>query len=331
MKDKLKIMSKKIYFKAVPYDKKLVTMALESGVDGILAQKNDLEKISRLGRTQALDVEDFKFISISSKEDEEKAVQLLRSGEKVVLSREVEIIPVENIVAQVAEVGMEASSLQEADTALGILEKGVDYIVVDASAAKVMKKITARVKQDKGSLKLVPGRITEITPVGLGHRVCVDTISLLNSGEGMLVGNSSAFTFLVNAETEANPYVAPRPFRINAGAVHSYLSLPGDRTAYLEELAPGKEVLIVSAKGDARSAVVGRIKTEVRPMLLISAEFEGLTGSVILQNAETIRLVGADEKPVSVVSLKIGDQVMCRIDEAGRHFGMRIQEDIREK
>jgi 3-dehydroquinate synthase II len=38
----------------------------------------------------------------------------------------------------------------------------------------------------------------------------------------MLVGNSSAFTFLVNAETESNPYVAPRPFRINAGAVHAY-------------------------------------------------------------------------------------------------------------
>ena len=53
----------------------------------------------------------------------------------------------------------------------------------------------------------------------------------------MLVGNSSAFTFLVHAETESNPYVAARPFRVNAGAVHAYCVRPGDRTSYLEELA----------------------------------------------------------------------------------------------
>ena len=324
-------MTKKIYFKAVPFDKKLVTLALESGVDGILAEKGDLDSIQALGRTQALDVQDFNIMSIDSKEDEENAVQRLKAGENVVLARGVEIIPVENIVAQTPQVGMEAATLEEVDTALGILEKGVDYVVVDAQAASELKKITARVKQDQGRLDLIPGRITRIAPVGLGHRVCVDTISLLNTAEGMLVGNSSAFTFLVNAETESNPYVAPRPFRINAGAVHSYTCLPGDRTTYLEELGPGRQVLIVSGQGDAKSAVVGRIKTEVRPMLLISAEFEGHQGSVILQNAETIRLVGADNRPVSVVQLQVGDQVMCRADEAGRHFGMRIQEDIREK
>ena len=38
-----------------------------------------------------------------------------------------------------------------------------------------------------------------------------------------------------------------------------------------------------------------------------------------------------DEKSVSVVSLKRGDKVLCRLDEAGRHFGMRIKEDIQEK
>jgi len=324
-------MSKKIYFKAVPFDKKLVTLALESGVDGILAQKGDLDKIAALGRTQVLDIKNFRFMPIKKKEDEEKAVQLANSGEKVVLTRGVEIIPVENIVAQTQGVGMEASSEQEVGTALGILEKGVDFVVVDGESAGELKKIVSKVKQDQGRLNLVPGKITQIAPVGLGHRVCVDTISLLSSGQGMLVGNSNSFTFLVNAETEDNPYVAPRPFRINAGAVHSYACLPGDRTAYLEELVPGKEVLVVSAEGNAKSVVVGRIKTEVRPMLLISAELEGRQGSVILQNAETIRLVGGDKKPVSVVKLQAGDQILCRVDEAGRHFGMRIQEDIREK
>jgi 3-dehydroquinate synthase II len=32
-----------------------------------------------------------------------------------------------------------------------------------------------------------------------------------------------------------------------------------------------------------------------------------------------------------VVALKPGDKVLCRLDEAGRHFGMRIREDIQEK
>jgi 3-dehydroquinate synthase II len=324
-------MNKKIYFKAVPFDKKMVTLALESGVDAVLAQKKDMEKISVLGRTEVLDIENFSFMKISRKDDEKAVVDLIKSGKKVVLSSDVEIIPVENILAQVADVGMEADSLSGLETALGILEKGVDYLVVDQKSASELKKMVRKVKQDQGQIDLVPGKITGITPIGLGHRVCVDTISLLGTGQGMLVGNSSAFTFLVNAETESNPYVAARPFRINAGAVHSYACLPMDRTSYLEELAPGDEVLIASSDGGSFSAVVGRVKTEIRPMLLISAEFEGSGGSVILQNAETIRLVDKDGKPVSVVKLKVGDEVLCRPDQAGRHFGMRIQEDIREK
>ena len=28
---------------------------------------------------------------------------------------------------------------------------------------------------------------------------------------------------------------------------------------------------------------------------------------------------------------KPGDKILCRLDEAGRHFGMRIKEDIQEK
>lgn len=324
-------MNKKIFFKAVPFDKKMVTLALESGVDAILAQKKDMDKISVLGRTEVLDIENFSFMKITRKDDERAVVDLIKSGKKVVLSSDVEIIPVENILAQVSDVGMEADSLSGLETALGILEKGVDYLVVDLKSASDLKEMVRKVKQDQGQIDLVAGKITGITPIGLGHRVCVDTISLLETGQGMLVGNSSAFTFLVNAETESNPYVAARPFRINAGAVHSYACLPMDRTSYLEELAPGDEVLIASSDGGSFSAVVGRVKTEVRPMLLISAEFEGSRGSIVLQNAETIRLVDKGGKPVSVVKLKVGDEVLCKPDQAGRHFGMRIQEDIREK
>ncbi|WP_045215658.1 3-dehydroquinate synthase II [Desulfonatronovibrio magnus] len=324
-------MKKKIYFKAVPFDKKMVTLALESGVDAIIAENKDLEGIAALGRTEVLDIEGFNFMAINEKQDEEKVVELLNTGSKVVLLRDVEIIPVENILAQAVNVGMEVDSLTGLETAFGILEKGVDYVVVGADSAQELKNMVKRVKQDQGKVDIVSAKVLEISPIGLGHRVCVDTISLLKTGQGMLVGNSSAFTFLVNAETESNPYVAARPFRINAGAVHSYACLPQDKTTYLEELCPGTEVLIAGHDGTSFSAVVGRIKTEIRPMLLITAEYEGKKGSVVLQNAETIRLVGANGVPVSVVKLQVGDEVLCKLDQAGRHFGMRIQEEIREE
>jgi len=147
----------------------------------------------------------------------------------------------------------------------------------------------------------------------------------------MLVGNSSAFTFLVHAETEHNEYVASRPFRVNAGAVHAYIRLPGDRTTYLSEVSAGTEMLVVDSEGRTTVATAGRVKVEVRPMLLIEAKVGGKLGSVFLQNAETIRLTAPDGTPVSVVALKSGDKVLCRLDEAGRHFGMRIKEDIQEK
>ena len=173
--------------------------------------------------------------------------------------------------------------------------------------------------------------IVRIEPAGLGHRVCVDTMSMLKRGQGMLVGNSSAFTFLVHAETEHNEYVASRPFRVNAGAVHAYVRLPGDRTTYLSEIAAGTEMLVVDSEGRTTVATAGRVKVEVRPMLLVEAKAGGRTGTIFLQNAETIRLTAPDGTPVSVVALKPGDKVLCRLDEAGRHFGMRIKEDIQEK
>ena len=149
----------------------------------------------------------------------------------------------------------------------------------------------------------------------------------------MLVGNSSAFTFLVHAETEHNDYVAARPFRVNAGGVHAYVMLPDDRTRYLEELSAGDEMLIVEADGSSSLAVVGRVKVEVRPMLYVEAEtVDGkASGATFLQNAETIRLVRPDGSPVSVVELKSGDEVLCHTDQAGRHFGMRISEGIQEQ
>lgn len=323
----------KIYFKSVPFSKEAVTLALESGVDGIITDAAHVEGVCKLALCDVFSEEELPPVNMISKADEEDVARRIAGGECLVLKHGWEVIPVENLLAQPAvapRLGLEAISLDEARLAAGILEHGVPLIVLLPECLNELKQIVQDLKLSQGKMDLEIARITEIRNVGLGHRVCVDTLSLLERGQGMLIGNSSAFTFLVHAETEYNEYVAARPFRINAGGVHAYAIQPGDRTSYVGELASGDEVLIVSADGSTSLATIGRIKTEIRPMLMIRAETEGRSGAVFLQNAETIRLTRPDGTPVSVVTLRPGDEVLCRTDEAGRHFGMRIQENIRE-
>ncbi|MDR2826301.1 MAG: 3-dehydroquinate synthase II family protein [Deltaproteobacteria bacterium] len=327
---------KKVLFKAVPFNKAEVTLALEGGVDGLIVPAENMETSAALARGTVIDAATIPVIKLASREDEAKTASLMDKVNLVLLSRGWEIIPVENLLAQAdvagkqGQLALEVSTVSEAVLAAGILEKGVETIVVAREGVGVIKDIVAKIKSDNGVIPLSEAEITEITPVGLGHRVCVDTLSMFKTGQGMLTGNSAAFTFLVNAETEHNEYVASRPFRVNAGAVHAYAYMPADRTCYLEELDSGAEVLIVDQDGNTTCAIVGRVKIEKRPMLLIKARAGDKEGTVFLQNAETIRLVKPGGVAVSVVTLAPGDKILCRVDTAGRHFGMRIKEEIVE-
>ncbi len=49
--------------------------------------------------------------------------------------------------------------------------------------------------------------------------------------------------------------------------VHAYVHSAGGRTAYLSELKSGAETVVVDAQGRQRTAVVGRIKVESRPLV----------------------------------------------------------------
>jgi 3-dehydroquinate synthase II len=165
----------------------------------------------------------------------------------------------------------------------------------------------------------------------MGDRVCVDTCTHMKVGEGILVGNTSDAMFLVHSESVENPYVETRAFRVNAGALHAYSLLPDFKTKYLSELKVSDEVLIVNHMGETKPAIVGRTKIESRPLILVEAEGEGRRVSLILQNAETIRLTKPDGKPASVVKLEEGAEVLAYIGEPGRHFGIKIEEKIIER
>ena len=80
----------------------------------------------------------------------------------------------------------------------------------------------------------------------------------------------------------------------------------------------------------ATTETVGRCKVEIRPLLMVEATDGQSTYNVILQNAETIKMVTPDGSK-SVTVLKDGDEVLAKVSSGGRHFGMAVEETITEK
>lgn len=332
-------MNKKVWVKVRPWDKSLVTTALENGADALYIDREDVEKVKLLGRIQTIaegngdlkigqDVVEWK---IKGKADEEAIIRQAKEKIVIVQTTDWTIIPLENLIAQTKGLIAQVNNVDEAKTALTILEKGVDGILTTTRDWQETKKIIKFVKGGHQQMPLQKAVIKQVKPLGMGDRVCVDTCTNMLPGQGMLIGNSSAALFLVHSESLPNPYVEPRPFRVNAGPVHAYIKIVGNRTKYLSELKSGDEVLIVNHKGETEVGTVGRVKTEKRPLLLIEAELESRAVSTILQNAETIRLTRPDGSAISVVNLKSGDEVLCSVETAGRHFGIKIDETISEK
>ncbi|MCB9494532.1 MAG: 3-dehydroquinate synthase II [Desulfobacteraceae bacterium] len=331
-------MKRKIWVKIIPYNKEMVLTALECGVEGIMVEKGFDEKVRELGIVKTVsETGDIKIgkdavtykITDGSQEEE---IQKLSLDKLVILEcSDWNIIPLENLIAKKADIAPIVKSFEEAKTAFEILEKGVSQVMVDVNSPVELKKILETLSKSNEKIQLEKAVIEKITPLGMGDRVCVDTCSSLLPGEGMLVGNTSSALFLVHAETVENPYVNPRPFRINAGPVHAYTRVPGGKTSYLSELKSGDSVIITRFDGTTEEAVVGRIKQEKRPLMLVEAKIEERSLNIILQNAETIRLTSPDGSPKSIVSLKKGDEVLVAIEEGGRHFGHKIEETITEK
>lgn len=329
---------KQVWVQVVPWDKSLAIAAIESGADAVVVEKGRSPSVRELGRIKTVAEDgdivlgrDVIPIEIRSKGDENRAAKADPGAVILLRMSDWTIIPLENILAQRDRVMAEVKTLDEARTMLGILEKGVDGVVVVCRNGNDVRKIVALVHGLAPRLELKPAVVRKIEPSGMGDRVCIDTCSAMTLGQGMLIGNASNAFFLVHSESLENPYVAARPFRVNASALHAYVLLPENKTAYLSDLRTGAQVLIVDAKGETRLAQIGRCKIEARPMILITAEVEGREISVYLQNAETINLVRPDGKAVSVAKLKEGDQVLVHLEAGGRHFGMKISETLIEK
>ncbi|MCC7553943.1 MAG: 3-dehydroquinate synthase II [Methanobacteriaceae archaeon] len=277
------------------------------------------------------------FIKITNKKHEQLAVALGKIVDYVILvGTDWTVIPLENIIAdlQKEDVNIIAAvkNIDEAQVAIETLEIGTDGIIFEPKNPNQIKEIAEFIEsRTTEEYDLKEATITNIKSLSSGDRVCIDTTSIMEPGEGMLIGSYSKALFFVHSESLESEYVASRPFRVNAGPVQAYIMVPGNKTRYLSEIKTGDEVLIVNSEGKTRKALVGRSKIEKRPLILIEAEYEDQKFRNLLQNAETIRLVNQNNEAISVSSLKKGDKIKVFIEENARHFGISIEENIIEQ
>jgi len=330
---------KKLWVNVIPYKKDLAIAALESGAEAVVLPDGKSATVREFGKIKTVEKNgdiksgaDVEFIEIAGKADEDKAAAVPEN--KIVVLRMLDwtIIPIENLLARRGRnIMVQVKNSKQAKLMVEILERGVDGVVLNTTDINEIKKTAEIIQGISEKVALVTATITGTKQLGMGDRACLDTCTQMGLGEGMLIGNTASGFFLVHSESIDNPYVASRPFRVNAGAVHAYTLAPGGKTRYLADLKAGDDVLLVDFQGKSQTAYLGRNKIEKRPMMLIEAEAKGEPISLIMQNAETIRLVSPEGKAISITNLKPGDKVLGHIEKAGRHFGMKVDETLIER
>lgn len=241
------------------------------------------------------------------------------------------VIPLENLVASRRRVWVVTARPTEVPAALGALEKGAEAVVFEVGrtgAVDALARSLAEARSERLPLTSLP--LLQWEPSGTSERLLIDTTSWLGADEGLLVGSRAATLFLVASEAVGSPHSAPRPFRVNAGAPHSYVLTPDGTTRYLSELRSGAELLAVRSDGSTRPVVVGRVKVERRPMVRLDFRDGDVAASLFVQEAETVRLLGP-RRSFSVVSLKRGFRAWAARLPPARHLGEPVEESIVER
>lgn len=224
------------------------------------------------------------------------------------------------------------TSCTDMEIAFGVLEKGSDGVILCTDRPEeIMNVHEYLTRQSVSRIDLHPLVVTEVRNVGMGVRACIDTTGLMTQEEGMLVGSTSSGGIFVCSETHYLPYMNLRPFRVNAGAIHSYVWMPNNMAEYLSDLTVGSRVLCVNIHGEVREMTVGRMKIEVRPLLLIKGVAAETELNVIVQDDWHIRLMGADGKPRNASLIRPGEELLAYVCESGRHVGIKVKETIIEK
>lgn len=298
-----------------------------------------------------------KVVSVSNAEElsilESQAREIVDENQVLVVkASDWKIIPAENLVAnhqkdQSFRLFGWAEDFESSRVLLEALEIGVDGVILSTVEPSDVRKLASYTKQlieeNRQKSSYTVARVTEVRPVGMGDRACIDLAENLVPGEGILVGSFAKGLFLVHSECEeSGGWINARPFRVNAGPVHAYVQIPGGKTRYISELQTGDEVLVHDAEGRSRAALIGRMKIEKRPLTLVKAvDSNGEDFAILLQNAETVKLVGPYHdtaqnpnqtwKSISMADIELGDEIFVLCQAGARHTGVAIEESIVER
>ena len=256
-------------------------------------------------------------INVDNQDGQNQARALIGSTEWLIIEMaDWVMIPLENLVAAAdggpTKIAACINSIEQAQGAAHALEIGVDALIVKNQKEMVEAALIAKSQRFENSIsesqtisknhgELMEIKITEVKNGGLGDRVCLDLTSLLEIGEGLLIGSSSASMVLVHGETLQSEFVPTRPFRVNAGAVHGCVLMADGSTQYLSELKAGDLLRVQSANGKWRSASLGRLKIERRPLILLRwVDENDNEAQALFQQAETVRIVDLTSMPKSI-------------------------------
>ena len=251
------------------------------------------------------------------------------------------MIPLENIVAAAAGSGTRIaaaiSQILDLSGAAFALQHGVDALLLpadeklwDAAEEISGERASIQLEERKAVPSLVMANVTNVESGGVGERICVDLTERLSEGEGMLIGSSANALVLIHGETIPSEFVPSRPFRVNAGAVHAYCLMADGSTKYLSELTAGDQVAIANHSNEIRGATIGRLKIERRPFLLVHFEWNNQSAQVLVQQAETVRLIN-EEGNISVTSIQNRDKIAVRFSSGMRHIGRELAGEMNER
>ncbi len=227
---------------------------------------------------------------------------------------------------------IEDEAIDDAIVTLGVMEVGAEGILFTPKDHGTLDGFLERWKKtNEKTIPVATGEVVRTRPIGMGYRSCIDLVTLFAPTEGMIVGSTSQGGILCCPEVFYLPYMELRPFRVNAGAVHSYVYNLNNSTHYMTELRAGSPVMVTDASGRVRQSYVGRMKTEVRPLRLIEAKFEeDRMVNLLLQDDWHVRIYSDDAKPLNITELKPGTKILGHVSEPGRHVGIKVSEHILE-
>jgi len=348
---------------------------VDSGAEIFQADGNQLKNIDDKMVAGAI-------VRLKDSTGQEQALAVLGSVEWLLVEVESyesswQMIPAENIIAAAQSTGTKlAFTVRKAADVAGLakaLELGVDALCISTkngdddpdlwkTAFKSRKERNAEAsaslssgsKESKPEPEIVVGSCWRRDTKGtvLADRICVDLVQKLRPEEGCWVGSSAKIMALVLSEAASSQFVPTRPFRINAGPVHSYILLgDGITTKYLCELQPSDQVMVYNTQlNTSKPVAVGRLKEEIRPCVLVELETQtddefgdrvGPRGQVFLQQAETVRLGQPSSEYIRVTDLEaqsVGNginvdrkSILLRVMKIGTHVGKVYTGKVEER